>query len=932
MLFRAWFTIALFAALLVAAAPPAHSNAIIRVEPGDSSGAVVQPPQLVTRSFRVSNLTAIELPVQETVRLPADWQLVAANPGFALPAAAQDLRLICVAIPPHAPPGRYRLEYSACSASDPLAACSAATIVTVLPWIRLEAELGSPPQRIISGEQCSIPLRIRNYGNTACEIVLTPAASTQVSAALNRNRVTLAAGATDTLSVTLKADRGVRVPIRHRLAVNIAAPKHPEAGLQVVAPAALEITPHSVQSAPPYHRVPSTAAARYVSGGSAGALQLEYSGHGTLDPRGRYQVDYRLRGPHDVERNLFGLRDEYVIGLRSREVELRAGDQMFSLSPLTEQNRIGRGASVGFSWNRFSGGAYVFKSRLKYPDLEEHAAYARVAVNRRLAVRVNLLNKATAAGRRDIAGIAAAMQPLRGTKVDVEYAAGAGLGDDYKLSRSALGRLDTRVRGALLTLEKIYAERDFPGYFRDYDQNMAAVYMPLHKRLQWQASYRQIAQNLNRDQTQTAALRDRQWQAGVTYTFPFRMTGSLTAEDRERNDVLEPAHFGYRERSLLLTVRQNFACVALEGTARGGRRIDFIQDYSTDFGRFGAGITYAPGRRQSYYASFQTGHYESAKGPRSDRIIRLRAQYRVIRNFTLAAGYQRNNSPERRLFDNNQFDVDAGLTFLGAHKLSLRYRRIAYEHAHQPWGTSFMLSYEAPLGLPVGRHSSAGRVKGRVINDDNGRRSGVAGALLSLDGTSTRTDERGYFCFPEVTPEQHYLQVDRASIGFERTTTIPTPVPLTVRRGRTVSQALEITRSGSMRGEITMLGLTGNASSRGIFAGAAARHLPELGDSTELERLRGMAGIELELQCGGETVRVLTDSRGRFSCNDLRPGVWTLYVPPTALPPFHKLAVETYTVDLKPGANEEIAILVVPIVRTITVVDEGAVPIVRRTP
>ena len=68
---------------------------------------------------------------------------------------------------------------------------------------------------------------------------------------------------------------------------------------------------------------------------------------------------------------------------------------------------------------------------------------------------------------------------------------------------------------------------------------------------------------------------------------------------------------------------------------------------------------------------------------------------------------------------------------------------------------------------------------------------------------------------------------------------------------------------------------------------------------------------------------MLTDRKGRFSFDDVRPGQWTLAVHADNLPEYHYLEKDTFEIELAPGDKKELLVRVLPRKRTIQVIEEG---------
>ncbi|MGB2769902.1 MAG: carboxypeptidase-like regulatory domain-containing protein, partial [Candidatus Zixiibacteriota bacterium] len=92
----------------------------------------------------------------------------------------------------------------------------------------------------------------------------------------------------------------------------------------------------------------------------------------------------------------------------------------------------------------------------------------------------------------------------------------------------------------------------------------------------------------------------------------------------------------------------------------------------------------------------------------------------------------------------------------------------------------------------------------------------------------------------------------------------------------------------------------------------------------DVSKVRGLSNILVEVRCEEEVLRQLTDQKGRFSFEDLRPGKWTLTVYDHDLPAYHYLEDEQFQFDLKPGQEKDVTVRVLPRLRPIQIIDEGA--------
>ncbi|MBU1985042.1 carboxypeptidase-like regulatory domain-containing protein, partial [bacterium] len=478
---------------------------------------------------------------------------------------------------------------------------------------------------------------------------------------------------------------------------------------------------------------------------------------------------------------------------------------------------------------------------------------------------------------------------------------------------------------ARLSAEKSYAQPGFPGYYSNQDHSNVSLFVPLRSRTHWQTSYNYFIQNLERDTSRSTALREQQVLSGVYWTLPFRTQINLDVESIFRRDALPQQDYHRREQSANLRVRQPFRWLTVGGQIREGTWRDPSNGASGQLERFGGNLTLSPDSRHSYTFSYQTGH--SGSQSRTNRIFGLSASLRPLAGLFFSASWQTSDYPDHTPYGSRQLAVDARYTFLRRHTFSLRYRQLEFEEEYLSRGTSWMISYELPLGMPVGRQEKFGAVKGRIRDAERTGQAGLPNVVLMLDGKMALTDRKGNFVFPALEPGVHYLQVEKSSIGLDRVASRRVPLEVKVRGGRTEMVDLGIFRGATLCGEVALFGL-GAASARGIFVEADSTMAHDAMDS--LNYLYGLSGIEVELRSESETRHAATDCNGRFRFDELRPGRWTLAIASADLPPFHDLESETYVVEIEPASQNDFAVRVVPRRRSVIIVDEGKVPVISK--
>ncbi|RPH94177.1 carboxypeptidase regulatory-like domain-containing protein [candidate division KSB1 bacterium] len=925
---KAWPILALAATLAAAALPALASESSLRAETGDSTIVPVKAPTLLTRSFLVTNAAAVQRKILEYVLLPEGWRTVVGDSLFYLSPGESDLRLICTAIPAAAAPGDYLIRYFARDIEDSSGFASAEARVQVLPVMQLEIAVRDAPRSVLAGEDYKAQFEIINRSNKACPVALTIHSTSGLPVKMDLSELALAPGESRITAAEVRSEKTTMHAFTHRLTLSARIVDSDAGTRERQATAVVEIIPRPRFAGDPYHRVPSRLSARYVQAGEESGAQVELAGSGTLSAKGAYKISYRLRGPQNLERNYYGLRDEYYVTVQNKQAELRCGDLLFGLSALTEKNRLGRGVNVSYQQGRFGFGGYAMQARFGQNDLNEGAVYAAVQPDPRFSLRLNILQKNEQETDRTLFGVSSGVSLWYGIRGEIEYSAGQDLYRSARAAHAAQARFTGSWRGSDWTVEKIYATPGYAGRYRDQDHNQVTLFVPLASKLRWQGSFRMLAQNLEQDTARSAALREQQILSGLSYSLPLRIESSLDLEDFHRYDALSAAAYNYRERTASLRLRRAFRLFSINGLIRQGQSHDELLDHSAHLERYGTGFTFTPSSRQSYSASYQFGTSGSSASLRRSRILSFSATCKIIRGPLLTASYRQSSYPDQSRFESNQISFDARYTVLRRHTLLLKYRRIADEQDLLPRGTSWMLGYEVPIGMPVGRQTELGAVKGTILDVEDPTRKGLSGVVVRLDDLAALTDSKGNFSFSSVKPGSHYLQVEKPSIGFDRVTTLRVPMKLDIQGGETEMIHLGVVHGASLCGDIALYGLTSGNNEHGIFIEAGDSTAARKDSDLALDRLGSLANLEVEIRNMQEILRSVTDRSGRFSFDELRPGQWTLTVSDRNMPAFHDPEQTAYDVVISPGERKELPIRIVPRTRPVIIVDEGKVPII----
>jgi hypothetical protein len=359
---------------------------------GDTTASAVKAPQVVSRAAVVVNSFSAEVTLTERVVLPPGWQVLSADTAFTLAIGKSETRLVAFVVPAQASPGCYSVSYTVFGEA-PEARGGCDFLIEVLPVFKLEVSTGVAPRRIIAGENFNADFEVTNHGNTECSIRLEAQNSEGDPVNLSDSEIIASPGESRIIRAATQTKPALSRSITQRLTLNANIYGFSQRGGFATNSAAAEILPRSTFIADLYHRIPASAIIRYFGTGGEATTQAECSGGGILDSRRDIRLKYLLRGPGNLENNVFGLRDEYAVELQSRQWTVQGGDGSFNLSPLLEQNRLGRGAQLSIRKQRVKTGGFWMTSRGRYNDLRESGFFAGFAIKPGADFQINALRK-----------------------------------------------------------------------------------------------------------------------------------------------------------------------------------------------------------------------------------------------------------------------------------------------------------------------------------------------------------------------------------------------------------------------------------------------------------------------------------------------------------------------------------------------------------
>ncbi len=881
---------------LVVGVGTVRSQRMIEVQAAVQGNVTANPGSIVAAGIKITNRAQVVGSYRSQVTLPEGWRVVTRDFPFSLQPGESDVRLISYSIPPDAPAKQYNIVYSI---RDSAGHEGRTTLpVIVLPVIQLELVVFDAPKFVVAGTKFSTTFLLTNKGNSATAIRLRSRSSNDFPITIDSTVQHFGSREVRQLKVIVATD-AKSGKISHTLELEAISGQDSTIGVR--ASSVVEVVSRATKVEEEYFNYPVTLRLREVGQDGLFATQAEAYGSGSLSEQHTDKLEFLLRGPETQTKSVLGQRDEYRVSYRTNSFEIYGGDLNYSLSTLTEFGRFATGAGGHATVGDLTAGGFYNKNRWSTQSQTEAAGFVNYDVAKSASIGLNYLQKRDQFNS-DITTLRGLFAPMTGSHLDLEYGSGTkgGTRDDaYSV------RLNGNRPWIGYDVRYVHAGPNFGGYYQDINFLSASLNIQASRDLRIESYARQESRNLARDTNQVYAPNDKFYQVGAAYSdfaavYLLRNIHQDEFENpkyRRQEDAVQ-GRIGYNARTANIYVNGDY------GVTR-----DEILNESFPYKRVALNVSFRPVGNQNYSASVEyTNGQDAYTNENQERISASLNAWILFGQSTqvqLDLYTSRLNASPIQTY--NLIEASIEHVFPFGHKIALRARESIITPVTSSNELAYALEYSIPIGIPVKRITAVGQLRG-TVKDERGK--GLANVLISAGDGAALTNGKGEYFFASLKPGSVFVTIDRASIGLDRIPTKPMPMEVNVLGGEETNLDLGVTRSVLVTGTVILYNSKETT----------------LGDtSTSSIDLGGKSGVFLELTNGTDYNRRVTDSRGRFTFTDIRPGMWTLSVIGGDIPEYHVVVPAAIDINAKPGEKKEVAIQLVPRKRTIKILQEGTI-------
>jgi hypothetical protein len=914
---------------MIHAVPMFGADRGVEVRPHDTELIQTEPNKTVTTVFRVTNTSTGDHEFVPEAGLPEGWKLVTQDFPFRLSENGMEIKIVSFYIPQNTTAGLYEIDYRVKDRQFPSIEDQFRLSVRVIPYRKITVRPIEPPRSAVAGESYVVRMLVHNESNVSDSAVVEvksnmgyPVSAAPTVFALNK-------GEMKDIAVSVQTDPKLSYISKDHLQVTVRLLRDK----QVVASdlVSVDLFPRITGTSDSFHRIPATVTlsqvfgndGRTVNGGNGYGFQGEIEGGGTLAEGSDKTLQFRLRGPDIYQTSIYGQHDEYVFSLSSKHGAIHIGDRPYSLSTLTDQSRYGRGIEGQWQFGHTQIGGFYHRTRWYTPSIGELSGYVKYKPAAAATIGLNALRQ-NQGGREDgLVSMTGSYSAGRNFQAEAEAAAG---GDGKKTPGGYYLKLAGQTSRFYGFMDLIYTDPGFPGYFKDTRFLSGGFSVDLMENFRLNAAYRYEKQKYTIDTTLYSAPLGRFAQVGLNYRLPGGTSVLAELVRQSREDRYLFSRFNYAETLFRIKLSKAFSILSFDGSIEAGRTEDRILDRTAGTQRYSGSMFLHP---SGLYSCRVYAYYDDNRrygGDRSNRLtLGFDAEANPFRDTQVKVHYQNNHSPENYYLDRDLFEIQLSKNWNQRHLIGLRARQTIVRNSFSRKEAAFLLDYRLNLGIPVSRKKNTGMLFGRLIDQET--LLPVSDVVIRINGSSAVTDGDGRYVFPSLKPGTYYLRLDKVKIGLDRITVKPTPMEVVVLAGGRQTIDLAVTRSASFSGKVVLCRSTADSvkgdqgailNENGQYAIVGSGR--ESGSGADCV---GIPNILIEMTHEGETVRRVTDAEGRFSFEELRPGVWSVKAYDYNLPEYHAFDKDVFTVELKPAEARSRTINVLPKKRRIQFIQEG---------
>ena len=891
---------------LGAATDSTAERSALRIEIVGGDSLTVDPGDVVTVVYRVSDPEGVAGTYTPEFDLPKGWSIVFGGQPLEISESAPVTRFVSYKIPGSELAGAFHPRLRLLD-SQSQAVAVADALIQVDSILDLAFEAGTSPTYVAAGAAFNVSFELVNKGNTPVTIDLEAQDRKFVKVELPKRRVSLQPGEFLTFEARITTDADL--DHSQRASLRFDARLAGDKSLNRYATVAFDVVPVYARMKPKAANTPLSLAVETVGDERGVTPQASIRAQGEV-LGGQLTVQATLS--EMPRQKFFGQERSFTARYDNESVSVTVGDHQEQFSPMTLTGERGVGVAASVRGDKWQVKGTAQQSRSVFPVQQRAGVSAMYRTSNTSNISANLLHR-NEFYRGTVLTVRSLSNPFgASSKLDAE----CGISNQQSLADpSCVLQFSNSSPRLSYRIQAQHASNQFPGTLSGARtvSSYAAYRISSHLRVDQTSSYahRSLGDGYGRDNLMV--------KAGMTYSARL-FGGSLYASAHGLRTSSSYAMIrGSAERSEnILRVTSGYQLPRIGFTVLGeeGRASDASGSDGSHFRRWKTNARVSPLDKWNLNASMELSSGNlSAMAAEQKQVM-----YGLGSTVTLPGDIRASVTAFRSVIETHMRQQYASIrgsvakTFRSGRVLSARVQFNHNEGRQSLRTADYRIGFETPLAVPfTNRRGEDDILRGRIVDHASGQP--VADVLVMLGNDLAITDKQGRFRFGRPGQDIVFLRVDAASLGYDKAPMIPMPMQVGPEHYTGEEMIISVARTASVTGQLEVYGRE-DSDELLIGAGEGA-----------LVRRSGFYGAVIQIESATLRYRTRTGRDGAFAFTQLPPDTYTVSVLQADIDDYQRVERSEVKVTLDQGEDKPLAFSIVPARKTIRMIQSSSLSI-----
>lgn len=620
--------------------------------------------------------------------------------------------------------------------------------------------------------------------------------------------------------------------------------------------------------ADPYRRFPIDATLSYNMARSqnriGGGIQYNINGKGYLDTNQKHYVNASMSNSSQIA-NVVGLISsnslaQYSFTYRYNDTyTLSMADYSLKFSKLIESSRFGRGVRFEQTKNKRSYSLFYLKTRLSTDIREVLGAQYVLTPRKGTKTTFHYLSKNMIFNKEAFwAHHLGISHDIKRENFEIEGEVAVNYARK-KVDAGLYQKINYRRNNLYISNNLLYAGKHYFGFYNDSWQWSNGISYTFPNRMSASLSNSFSRANPSFDLSVTnVSPYSRSHAANLAVPISSKQRLIFSVGHQEREDRMPVKRFHFKEDFVRTTLSYQLQGTQfqIEGQAGYAHNLLVSSDVPRKLPSYRMSVqnnfVITPNLTVSFSGEvLKTAKYSTENTLQNSYFYGGALNYRMGDKLSLNVNYRNNLAPDELISRRDFFSLQAQVS-LGNHRVLLSGGQSYIPGFTDQNNLTFSINYHYLFKLRLGKDKNFGSIRGQITGGSGVKKGGV---LVEVGNQKFLTDTDGKFIINNLAPKRYKVNLVRSSMSMSDVPEHQGPLEVEIKADSTVSLQIPFVKAGAITGKINV--------DKKKLVGNDAANIPH-------------PVILLKLYSGDNTMLTMPNDDGSFSFREVKPGDWTL--------------------------------------------------------